>query len=257
MQNTFPLHGERSVHGCRSKKREDIREIMIINGLSKLTLLDFPGRVAATVFLGGCNMRCPFCHNAVLVTNPENAEHIEEAELFEYLKMRRRLIDAVCITGGEPTLRQDLPELIIKIKSIGYAVKLDTNGTNPDMLEKLIKSGTIDYVAMDIKNSPAKYPKTVGIPDFDIRPVEKSASLLLQGKIEYEFRTTVVNGLHEKEDFDAIGHWLAGARQYYLQNMVDSGGILVPGTKGHSRETMEEFLAVLRQYIPGAELRGI
>jgi pyruvate formate lyase activating enzyme len=230
---------------------------MIINGLSKLTLLDFPGRVAATVFLAGCNLRCPYCHNAPLVLRTDETEQIDENEFFAFLKKRRGLIDGVCITGGEPTLRPDLPEFIRKIKDAGYAVKLDTNGTNPGMLASLIGSRMLDYVAMDIKNSLVKYPETVGIPGFVTETIKVSAALLMSSAVDYEFRTTVVKGLHEKEDFEEIGHWLAGAKRYYLQNFVDSGDLIVRGTEGHSPEKMAEFLEIIKKYIPGAELRGI
>jgi pyruvate formate lyase activating enzyme len=230
---------------------------MIINGLSKLTLLDFPGRVAATVFLAGCNLRCPYCHNAPLVLRTDETEQIDENEFFAFLKKRRGLIDGVCITGGEPTLRPDLPEFIRKIKDAGYAVKLDTNGTNPGMLASLIGSRMLDYVAMDIKNSLVKYPETVGIPGFVTETIKVSAALLMSSAVDYEFRTAVVKGLHEKEDFEEIGHWLAGAKRYYLQNFVDSGDLIVRGTEGHSPEKMAEFLEIIKKYIPGAELRGI
>ncbi len=230
---------------------------MIINGLSKLTLLDFPGRVAATVFLAGCNLRCPYCHNAPLVLRPGETEQIGEGEFFAFLKKRRGLIDGICITGGEPTLRPDLPEFIEKIRNTGYAVKLDTNGTNPGMLALLTGSGMLDYVAMDIKNSLEKYSETVGIPGFETETIKRSAAILMSGAVDYEFRTTVVKSFHEKEDFNSIGRWLAGAKRYLLQNFVDSGDLIVKGTEGHSPEKMAEFLEIIKKYIPGAELRGI
>ncbi len=230
---------------------------MIINGLSKLTLLDFPGRVASTVFLAGCNLRCPFCHNTPLVLRADTAEQISLSELLSFLERRRGLIDGVCVTGGEPTLRSDLPELLGAIKALGFDVKLDTNGTNPGVLFSLIESGLIDYVAMDIKNTPEKYPMTVGVSDFDPAPIIESAAILLLGRVDYEFRTTVVEGYHQKEDFVKIGRWLSGARRYFLQNFKDSGDLIIPGTAGVSPELMEEFLRAVRQYIPSAELRGM
>ena len=229
---------------------------MTVNGLRKLTLLDFPGRVACTVFLAGCNMRCPFCHNAPLVTGVSEVENISEDELLAFLKKRVGILDGVCITGGEPTLRRQLPELLGKIKALGYAVKLDTNGTNPEMLEHLIAEGLIDYVAMDIKNSPDAYFSTVGC-EVDMDSIRRSVDIIMENKVGYEFRTTVVGGCHSPESFRAIGEWLKGARAYFLQNFVDSGALIDPETKGASPEEMREFLEILRQFIPEAELRGI
>lgn len=230
---------------------------MTVNGLAKLTLLDYPGRTAATVFLAGCNMRCPFCHNAPLVTDADGAERIDEHTLRAFLRKRMGLLDGICVTGGEPTLRPDLPELLRMIKEYGYAVKLDTNGTSPRRLAALIDAGLVDYVAMDIKNSPAKYPQTVGVPDFDITPVRESVALLSGGLADCEFRTTAVAGLHTEEDFESIGDWLFGAKRYYIQNFVDSGALIAPGTRGCDRGQMHRFLKAVRKYIPKAELRGM
>ena len=237
------------------------RDDMVVGGIRKLTLLDYPGKTAATVFLAGCNLRCPFCHNAPLVLCPEGVEKIDTNSLFEFLKKRRGLIDGVCITGGEPTLDHGLLWLAREIKQLGYLVKVDTNGTMPQVLRGLIDGGSVDYIAMDIKNSPAKYAATVGVRDFDIRPIEESAALLLErggaGEVDYEFRTTVVKGFHEEQDFHQIGAWLKGAKRYFLQDFVDSGNLIVPGLGGFDRERMREFLEIVRRYIPGAEVRGM
>ena len=176
---------------------------MKIHGLQKMTLLDFPGRVACTVFLGGCDFRCPFCHNFELVDGSSQAL-MEEDELFAFLKKRTGLLDGVAITGGEPCLRPDLPELLAKIKDLGYVVKLDTNGTHPALLRTIIDEGLVDYVAMDVKNSPEKYAATVGLERVDLAPVRESVELLKSGRVDYEFRTTVVDELHDVSDFEAV-----------------------------------------------------
>ena len=228
-----------------------------VNGLAKLTLLDYPGKTAATVFLAGCNMRCPFCHNAPLVTHTHQAEQISEAELRAFFAKRQGLLDGVAVTGGEPTLRRELPQLLSIIKEYGYAAKLDTNGTNPVMLDKLIQDGLVDYVAMDIKNSPRRYAETVGVKDFDMTPVLESVKLLREGRVDHEFRTTVVRGLHDEESMEGIGRWLEGESRYFLQNFVDSGALIDPGMLGAEREDMHRYLEIVRKYIPTAELRGL
>lgn len=228
---------------------------MKIKGLQKLTLLDYPGRLAATVFLGGCNLRCPFCHNASLVVRGDDNE-ISEDELFSFLESRRGKLSGVCITGGEPTLNPTLPSFINKIRALGYSVKLDTNGTNPDMLESLVRDGLVDYVAMDIKSSPERYAAVSGVPGLDVSPVERSVRFLLRGEVEYEFRTTVVRELHTAEDFDAIGRWIRGARAYFLQPFKDSGDIIEDGFSSYSKAEIEAILERVRAYIPNAQIRG-
>ncbi len=236
-----------------------LSEVMntVINGLAKLTLLDYPGKTAATVFLAGCNMRCPFCHNAPLVIDAEGAERISEDTLRAFLARRAGLLDGICITGGEPTLRPDIFELSSLIKSYGYSLKLDTNGTHPERLERLIDKNLVDYVAMDIKNSPERYAETVGIENFNIAPVLASVELLKSGKIDYEFRTTAVGGLHTVESFDSIGRLLGDVPRYFIQNFVDSGALLNPDTVGCTPEQMKAFLEAVRPHTPHAELRGI
>ena len=234
---------------------------MRILGLQKLTLLDYPGQIACTVFTAGCNMRCPFCHNGGLALG-EGGEEISIEELLAFLDSRRGRLGGVCVSGGEPTLHRDLPELLREIKSRGFAVKLDTNGTNPDMLSALIADGLVDYVAMDIKNTPEKYYETCGLnSEFGIRNsklldnVKASAGILMQGKVDFEFRTTLVRELHSAEDIRAIGEWLAGGEKYFLQTYRDEGDLLVGGFSAYTREETEQFLAILREYIPNASAR--
>lgn len=230
---------------------------MDIQGLQKVTLLDFPGRVACTVFLAGCNFRCPFCHNASLVTHVDPDRNIPEEEILSFLKKRRGVLDGVCITGGEPLLAPGLDRLIREIKDLGYEVKLDTNGSNAERLKTLAGSGMIDYVAMDIKNAPGKYGMTIGIDGYDMSNIFKSVDYLMSGPVPFEFRTTVVREFHKREDFEEIGRWLKGAPAYYLQGFVDSGDVIRPGLRAYTKEIMEQALGIVKKYIPAAELRGI
>ena len=227
---------------------------MTIKGLQKLTLLDYPGRIACTVFLGGCNFRCPFCHNGGLALGNDADGIMSTPELLAFLDSRRGRLQAVCISGGEPTLHRDLPELISEIKSRGFEVKLDTNGTNPEMLSSLIADGLIDYVAMDIKNSPDKYALTTGV-NSNFNAVRESAALLMQGRVDFEFRTTLAKELHNAEDMEIIGKWLSGSEKYFLQTYRDEGDLLVGGFTAFTPEETKELLAVLKGYIPSAEIR--
>lgn len=221
-----------------------------------MTLLDYPEKVAATVFLGGCDFRCPFCHNFELVDG--SAEGImTDKELFSFLEKRKGLLDGVTITGGEPCLRKDLKELIRNIKNIGYLVKLDTNGYSPDVLEDLLDSGLIDYVAMDIKNSFAKYELTTGVKELDLSKIQRSISLLLTGSIDYEFRTTVINEFHEDSDFVAIGDIIAGAKAYFLQQYIQRDTVPDQTLTSPTPESMQRFLTIVRPKVPNAALRGI
>ena len=230
---------------------------MKIHGLQKLTLLDFPGRIACTVFTAGCNMRCPFCHNAALVTHIDPDEYMDEDEFFAFLKKRTGVLDGVAITGGEPTLVPDLPEFMEKVRSMGFKVKFDTNGTRPDVLRRVVNAGLADYVAMDIKNSKENYGKTVGIPGFLLTPIEESVDILMNSGVPFEFRTTVVDGLHSPADFESIGRWLKGDELYFLQNFKDSGDLISSGMTGKTPEQMNECLEAVKPFIPKAELRGI
>jgi pyruvate formate lyase activating enzyme len=229
---------------------------MRIGGLQKVSLLDFPGKIAATVFLSGCNMRCPFCHNAPLVLPGGNTDPgMTEQELLDFLQTRRGKLDGVCVTGGEPTLHKDLPLLLQKIKDMGFQIKLDTNGTNPEMLSALLDREILDYVAMDIKNSPEKYSITCG--GDHLETVKKSAAILMNSKVEYEFRTTVVQQLHTPEDLEKIGQWLTGAKRYYIQQFVDSGHLIGQGLSALSPAEMEILRQAALTYIPTTALRGV
>ena len=230
---------------------------MRIQGLQKLTLLDYPEHTACTIFTAGCNFRCPFCHNASLVVNIPKEAEISEEEFFTFLQKRIGILDGVCVSGGEPLLQPDIELFIRKIKDMGFAVKLDTNGSFPDKLIHLVEEGLVDYVAMDIKNSPATYAFTAGVDGLDIKAIEKSVSYLKKKHIPYEFRTTVVKHYHSKESFEEIGKWLTGTEKYFLQNFVDSGDLIGKNTRGCSEGEMKEFLAIVKQYIPNAKLRGI
>ncbi len=230
---------------------------MLINGFQKLTLLDFPGRTACTIFTPGCNFRCPFCHNAGLVTHIDTDNYIGEDEILSYLQKRQGLLDGVAITGGEPLLQNGIEEFIRKIKAMGYAVKLDTNGSFPEKLISIVEKGLVDYVAMDIKNCRAKYGETVGVKDFDIAPIEKSVEFLLQNKVPYEFRTTVVDKFHTVEDIQDIVVWINGAHKYFLQNFVDSGDLIEPGLTAVSLEELEKMRDKATETIENVELRGV
>ena len=230
---------------------------MQISGFQKMTLLDFPGRVACTVFTAGCNMRCPFCHNAVLVTHIDNSVSFSEEEILDYLNKRKGLLDGVCITGGEPLLQAGIEDFIAKVKAIGYAVKLDTNGTFPEKLISLVDKGLVDYVAMDIKNCKEKYAATAGMSVLDIGAVEQSMEFLLEGKVDFEFRTTIVKELHTVEDIAAIGKWIKGAPRYFLQNFVDSGDLICSDMNSVSRDELCKMQQKAQEFVVNTEIRGI
>ncbi len=230
---------------------------MQIHGFKKLTLLDYPGHLAAIIFLGGCNMRCPFCQNSSLVINPSSQPTIPKEEVLDTLYKRRNVLEGVCISGGEPTLYHDLLNFIKEIKDLGYLVKLDTNGTNPSIIKSLVKEGLIDYIAMDIKNSKEKYAKTCGTPHFPLEEIEESIAFIMTSQIAYEFRTTIIKEYHTIEDILSIGNWIKGAKAYYLQSYLDSGDILSPGLNGHSKETLSNYVKLLTPYIEYVSLRGI
>ena len=229
---------------------------MKIHGLQKMTLLDYPGRVACTVFFGGCNMRCPFCHNAELLDGTAPAV-MDDEELLSFLKKRQGLLDGVAFTGGEPLLQKDLPELMGKIRDLGYPVKLDTNGTFPDRLNRMITDGLVQYVAMDIKNSQERYADTAGLKEMDLAPVRESVSLLMEGRTEYEFRTTVVAELHDDRSFSGIGKWIKGAAHYYLQKFTDRETVPFEGLHAPTDDQMRKWAEMLRPDIPAVELRGV
>lgn len=227
-----------------------------IAGLQKLTLLDYPEHTACTVFLWGCNYRCPFCHNARLVT-AKCEEMLSEEELFAFLRKRQGLLDGVCITGGEPTLNPELADFIRKIRALGYQVKLDTNGTNPELLKQLCAEGLVDMVAMDIKNSPEKYPLTAGTEHCGMNAVNESIRFLMQGTVPYEFRTTIVKNYHTPADLQRIGQWIHGAAAYYLQGFQDSGELIAEGLSGCTPAEMQTLLDAVLPDVPNAKLRGV
>ena len=229
---------------------------MQIHGLQKMTLLDFPGKVACTVFLDGCNFRCPFCHNSELL-GTGFPPLMDDEELLRFLEKRKGLLDGVCITGGEPLVQKELPQLLERIKALGYPVKLDTNGSFPEKLSQLIDGGLVDYVAMDIKNSPDRYAQTVGRERFDISNVEKSAALLLQEKVDYEFRTTVVAQLHDEDSFHEIVRWIRGARRYFLQSFAPRETVLQAGLDAPAKEDMLRYAEIARIYVPETGVRGV
>ena len=229
---------------------------MKIQGLQKMTLLDYPGRVACTVFLGGCDFRCPFCHNFELVEGPLPVA-LEEDEFFAFLGKRQGLLDGVAITGGEPCLRSDLPEFIARIREEGFDVKLDTNGSHPEMLGRLLEGDLVNYVAMDIKNSPGKYAQTIGLGEFDLGPVRESAELLMRGGVPYEFRTTVVRELHEEQDFEEIGAWINGAERYFLQSFMQKDTVPDPSLSAPDPKQMHAFRDICARYIKQVEIRGL
>ncbi len=227
---------------------------MKIDGLQKLTLLDFPGHTACTVFTPGCNFRCPFCHNASLVTL-EAEETVTEEEFFKFLSSRHGILKGVAVTGGEPTLQKDLPAFLKKVKDLGFKTKLDTNGYLPEVLEGILDTGLADYVAMDIKSSREGYSRAVGT-DVDVKRIERSVEMIKNSGVEYEFRTTAVKGIHSFSDFIAIGRWLGQVDRYFIQQFKDSGDILSFGAP-FSKEEMTALLAAARTGIPHAELRGM
>ena len=215
----------------------------MIGGLQKVTLLDFPNKVACTVFLTGCNLRCPYCHNPELVLPRNDRKTVSENELFEFLSSRRG------------TLYPSLPDLLRRIRRMGFLVKLDSNGSVPEMLEHLLREKLLDYVAMDIKNAPSRYAETCGADV--IEQVEKSAALLKNSNIDYEFRTTVCHPFHSPDGMQEIGRWLHGAKRYFIQPFVDSGNLLGSGVSVMTKSELEMLLDAVKPYIPAAELRGV
>lgn len=249
----YPCH--HYIASVRPKK--DVVINMNIQGFQKTTLLDFPGRVAATVFFSGCNFRCPFCHNGDLVLSPDAKPAFSPDEVLSYLKKRSRILDGVCVTGGEPTLQTDLAPFLAQIKDLGLAVKLDTNGYRPEVLKTLCREGLVDYVAMDIKGAPDQYARICGLSQLDFSRIEASVCFLKEGSVDYEFRTTVVRELHEEKDFAAIGTWIAGAKAYYLQGYQDSARVISPGFTAYSLTELLAFRELLEARIPHVEIRGV
>ncbi len=229
---------------------------MQIKGLQKTTLLDFPGKVACTVFTGGCNFRCPFCHNASLVLRAQENDSIDQQELFNFLNKRKGILDGVCVTGGEPLLQKDIIPFLERIHSMGFSVKLDTNGAFPHRLSEIISLGLIDYIAMDIKNSPEKYAITSGVDAYP-NGVTDSIKIIMNSGIPYEFRTTVVRELHTKQDIETIAKMIEGADGYFLQLFKDSGDLIDNSYSPHDEDTMRRMLEIIRPYVKVCGLRGM
>ena len=228
---------------------------MDFSGWEKLSLVDFDHRLTTTLFVAGCPFRCPFCHNGELVLHPTNAPKIPWSQILDYLKKRQGVLEAVCISGGEPTLLPDLEDKLRQIKALGYVIKLDSNGWKPDLLEKLIQEKLVDYIAMDIKNSPVNYPKTAGT-SIDLLSIDRSIKLLQNSGIGYEFRTTIMEEFHDEEAIQAIGQWIHGAKRYYLQKYEDRAGCLEHGFHPISKEKAEKFVSILRDDVEEVSLRG-
>ncbi len=229
---------------------------MIFGGFQKLTLLDYPGKVSCTVFTKGCNFLCPFCHNSFLVNHIEKAEEISSEEIIEYLKKRFGVLEGVCITGGEPLLHKDLEGFLKKVKEMGYSIKLDTNGSFPERLKDFVNKGLIDYVAMDIKNSFEKYEKTAGWKKEDLSKISESIDFLINGDIDYEFRTTVVKEFHTTEDIEKIAEKIKGAKKYFLQNFIDSGNVIEENLHPVSKEELQKMKEIAQKTIENAMIRG-
>ncbi len=229
---------------------------MKIYGMEKLSLVDYDGVVSATVFTGACNFKCPFCHNAALVLDYNTLPAMPEEEIFGYLKKRRGILEGVCITGGEPTLHPDLPEFCKKIKDLGYLVKLDTNGTNPAMIRKLYEGGLADYFAMDIKNDRAHYSAITGLNNYDPVPVAESADFFINGKADYEFRTTLIKEYHERENILAIGEWIKGAKRYFLQKFKSGDFCMTDNLHEVDTPAAKEYAGLLKNFVPDTRLRG-
>ena len=227
--------------------------------MQKLTLLDFPGVVACTLFTAGCNFRCPWCHNAGLVLPDEMSDRVlESEEVLSFLEKRKGVLDGVCVTGGEPLLQAELPDFLRRVKGLGYRVKLDTNGSFPERLEALVRENLVDRVAMDIKNGPSRYAETVGRKDLDLSAVTASKDFLFSDPVDYEFRTTVVRGLHTEESLLEAADWIAGAKQWFLQQFKDSGNLIHgEGLSAYTDGEMRALLETVQKKFPAAQLRGI
>ena len=236
------------------RKNQREKTMLNIGGYQKTTLLDYPGKLAATVFIGGCNFRCPFCHNSELFA-PE--ELYDEEELLSIFKKRRGVLEGIAITGGEPTLQAELPDFMRKIKELGLLEKLDSNGYRPEVLRSLIEEGLVDYIAMDIKNSPEHYGETAGFEKIDMSRIEESAQLLKTCGIDHEFRTTVVPELHAEEDFEAIGRWLAGPDKYFLQGYRDSDMVYERRFSQPAPQLMRQIREIVLPYLPNTQIRGV
>ncbi len=230
---------------------------MNIQGFQKLTLLDYPGKMACTLFTAGCNLRCPFCHNSRLVLTPQKQSEFSVDEILAFLKKRQGILDGVVISGGEPLLQNDITDFIKQVKELGYSVKLDTNGTFPEKLRELVESGLVDYVAMDVKNSPELYAETIGISSYDISKIKESINFLLEGTVDYEFRTTVVREFHSVFGMNGLGEMIKGAKRHFIQGFIDSGEVIGFGLNPVPKEEMESMKNIMLNYVESCELRGV
>ena len=229
---------------------------MIVCGFEKFSMVDYDGKIACTVFTGGCNFRCPFCHNGSLVIGDVKSQEISLDEVFDYLEKRKGLVDAVCATGGEATLQHGLDEFYAKVRDMGYATKLDTNGLRPDVLKDLLNKNLLDYVAMDIKNSKAKYAMTTGIPQVDLDKISESVEMLKNSKIDYEFRTTLIKEFHTERDMREIADWVSGAKRYFMQHYNDTEGCISHGFTDFTKEETQAFLPLFEGRVGQVGIRG-
>lgn len=230
---------------------------MKIHGLNKTTLLDYPGHLAATLFLGSCNFRCVFCQNTALVLDPASQPVISEEEIFSFIQKRKGVLQGICITGGEPTLDPDLIPFITRLKNTGLKIKLDTNGYRPEILKELLEQDLLDMVAMDIKSAPSDYPRITGLSSIDFKKIEESIHILMNSSIDYEFRTTVVNEYFHPNSFEEIGLLLKGATAYYLQCFQDSDTVLERGLTSPTKEALLSYQQIMLPFVPNTQLRGI
>lgn len=245
-------------HGGRVFTLETEVRRVFLAGIQKLTLLDYPGKVACTVFTAGCDLRCPFCHNASLALPERESDSMELDDLLAFLRKRQGILDGVAVTGGEPLMHPGIVDVLGEIKALGYSVKLDTNGTFPKRLREIVEAKLADRVAMDIKAAPENYGRLVGIPGYDIAPIRESAEYLMGCGVDYEFRTTAVKGLHTRADFEGIAQWIAGAKEYYIQEFKDSGDLIAgQGLDGFTEAEMHALAEVVRPLVPSVQVRGI
>ncbi len=229
---------------------------MKINGYERFSMVDFEGKICCTVFTGGCNMRCPFCHNGALVVGDVKSNQIDDGEVFEYLEKRKGLVDAVSVTGGEATLQPDLADFLRRVRKLGYQIKLDTNGLRPDVLKSLLDEGLVDYVAMDIKNSPQKYAMTTGLKNVDLDKINESMRIIKQSGVDHEYRTTIIKEFHTLEDMQSIAEWVQGANNYFMQKYKDSEGCISHGYHEVDKEHAEQFAKLFEGKVARVGLRG-
>ena len=230
---------------------------MYLCGLQKLSMVDYPGKLAATVFTGGCNLRCPFCHNALLVTRLAESPSLSEEDILSFLDSRKNLLDGMVLSGGEPLMQPGCTDFLQKVRDLGLSIKVDTNGCYPEVLRDILNRGLVDYVAMDIKNRREKYAETVGIPSFDLAPIEESIQILKTTGVDYEFRTTVVQELHTADDIRAIAQWVQGAPTYALQKFVDSGNLISTGLHSPESLALEGFARTAAPFFKQVLVRGV